>query len=198
MQAGNNLGLIECEADSGTHGAGAAAGADPFAMKGSTLVAYTSDPDQEIDWSGNGISDAVTFYDGNYLNYRAVPVLVMARKIDIVKGVATTVMNSISDVNVGVMRFNDNRGGPVIQDIVDLNCESHGHTSPLLTASSLAVEHRCRRLCTSRPGSGVVCRRITVELVNEHPTDPGALASTGPEVYNGPPCSPASRTTTCC
>ncbi len=185
MEAGNNLGLVECEDDSSIHGAGGTPGIEPFAVKGSTMVAYTSDPDQEIDWSGNAVSDAVTFYDGNYLNYRATPVLVMARKIDIVQGVATTVMNAISKVNVGVMRFNDNRGGPVIQDVVDLDT----NRTAIVNAINSIVPGGRTPLSETLYESARFWRGMPAyygQLVNEHPTDPGALSSTGPEVYQQP------------
>jgi len=192
MQPGNDSGIVECQDDSGVHGIGSTAASQPFAQKGSTLVAYTADSAQEVDWTGNGVSDSVTVYDGNYLNYRANPVIVSARKIDIVQDVATTVMNSISNVNVGIMRFNDRAGGPVIQDIVDLDTnrtaindaingiEAAGRT-PL--SETLYEAARFWRGMPAYYG----------ENINENPTDPGALRQLSPEIYEQPAMSSCTK-----
>ncbi len=192
LQAGTSLGFVECAADSGVHGAGASAATDSFARKGNSAVAYTSDPAQEIDWSSSAVSDAVTIYDGNYLNYRETPVLVMARKIDIVQDVAATVMNSVNDINVGVMRFNSMAGGPVIQDIVDLDANrtaiidaingiTHGGWTPL--SETLYESARYWRGLPAHYGQNV----------NEHATDPAALAQLSPEIYEQPTMSSCTK-----
>ncbi len=184
---GNNLGLVECEDDSGVHGASSTAASKPFALKGNSAEAYTSDATQEIAWISNSVSDSVTVYDGNYLNYRATPVLVSARKIDIVRDVTTTVMNSISNVNVGIMRFNADAGGPVIQDIVDLDVDQN-RTAVLLAINGIEAAgatplsetlYEAARFWRGMPA-------YYGESVNEHTTDPGALRQLSPEIYEQP------------
>ena len=64
---------------------------------------------------------SVTVYDGNYLNYRLVPVFVNQSRIGIVQTTSKIILNSIEGVNVGIMRFNSKRGGPVIQEMTDLD-----------------------------------------------------------------------------
>ncbi|MDH5501490.1 MAG: PilC/PilY family type IV pilus protein, partial [Gammaproteobacteria bacterium] len=185
MEAGNNLGLVECLKDSGVHGAGGTPALEPYALKGSTLVAYTSAEGQEISWSGNSVSEAVTMYDGNYLNYRAVPVTTLETKINIVKKVTQTVLNSIDSVNVGVMRFNDNAGGPVIKDIVDLDAN---RAAVIATINGIAAGGRTP-LSETLYEAARFWRGMPAyygEFINERPTDPAALASTGPEVYQQP------------
>jgi len=185
MQAGSSSDPVECASDSGVHGAGASAASEPYALKGNTSVPYTADPTQEISWLGSTVTNSVTVYDGNYLNYRANPVMVMARKIDIVQDVARTVLNSISNVNVGVMRFNDNAGGPVIQDIVDLDT----NRSAVIGAINGITAGGATPLSETLYEAARFWRGLPAyygETVNEHPTDPGALAQLSPEIYEQP------------
>ena len=186
MQPGNNLGIVECEDDNAIHGIGASPGTAPFAQKGATLVAYTSDPGQVIDWTGDGVvSESVTVYDGNYLNYRAVPVTVDARKIDIVQDVVGTVLSAISNVNVGIMRFNDSAGGPVIQDIVDLD---QNRTAIIAAVDSILPAGRTP-LSETLYESARFWRGMPAyygETINEHTTDLGALSQESPEIYEQP------------
>jgi type IV pilus assembly protein PilY1 len=183
MLAGNNTGLVECLRDRGRHGLGVAL--DVWAQKGSTLVPFTSDSTQELDWSGDNVSNTVTVYDGNYLNYRAIPVTVSRRKIDIVQDVSTVVMNSIEKVNIGVMRFNDAQGGPVIQDIVDLET----NRPAILAAINGIIPAGRTPLSETLYEAARFWRGMPAyygENVNEHATDPGALAVPSPEVYEQP------------
>ncbi len=182
---GESLGFVDCFADRSIHGAGATAASEPYARKGSTPYAYTSSPTQEIDWTGNAVSDAVTVYDGNYLNYRAILVTVPAKKIDIVKGVATTVMNAINKVNVGIMRFNNRDGGPVIQDIVDLDLNRTAVVSAIngITAGGRTplseTLYEAARFWRGMPA-------YYGQNISENPTDPGALRQLSPEIYEQP------------
>jgi type IV pilus assembly protein PilY1 len=182
---GDSLGLVECQADSGIHGFGASAASEPYAKKGSTLTPYTSARGQEISWSGGAISNSVTVYDGNYLNYRAVPVLVQDGKLNIVKKVSTTVLNSISNVNVGIMRFNDNAGGPIIQDVVDLDT----NRASILAAIDSLLPGGSTPLSETLYEAARFWRGMPAyygENVNETPTDPSALQQLSPEIYEQP------------
>ncbi|MBT8098820.1 MAG: hypothetical protein KJO82_03675, partial [Gammaproteobacteria bacterium] len=180
---GNNTGIVECFNDSGVHGIG-----DPndvYAKKGSTLTPYTSARSQEINWSGGAVSNGITVYDGNYLNYKAVPVLVNRSKIDIVKEVSDVVLNAIEDVNIGIMRFNDNEGGPVIQDIVDLDT----NRVAILAAINGIVDGGRTPLSETLYEAALYWRGMPAyygENVNEHVTDPAALSQLTPEIYEAP------------
>ena len=111
---------VECQADAGVHGDGrpgylwALAGsnnADPF----------TNDPGTQVNWGGAPRNQSYTVYDGNYLNWDANPVIIQLERIDIVKNVLTTLFQSITGVNVGVERFNDDEGGTIIQAMINLD-----------------------------------------------------------------------------
>ncbi len=182
---GVSLGIVECEKDSGVHGIGGTPALEPYALKGNSLTVYTSDSSQEIDWTSSTVSTSITVYDGNYLNYRAVPTVVNARKIDIVKEVATTVMNSVNDVNVGIMRFNDTDGGPVIQAVVDLDTNRTAIVNTIAglndggwTPLSETLYEAARYWRGMPAGYG--------ESISEHTTDPAALSQLSPEIYQQP------------
>jgi type IV pilus assembly protein PilY1 len=192
LEPGNQFGLVECRRDSGVHGIGPIAPSAVYAQKGSTLNPYTADPDQEIDWATSSVSNAVTVYDGNYLNYKATPEFENVRKLDIVQGVATTVMNSIEDVNVGIMRFNDRDGGPVIQDIVDLNT----NRAAIVTAINSINAAGRTPLSETLYEAALFWRGLPAyygENINEHATDPAALAQASPEIYQQPTMSSCTK-----
>ncbi len=185
LQPGAPNHIVECAKDSGVHGAGGNAATHTYANKGSSGVPHTATASQEIDWTGNGVNSAVTMYDGNYLNYQATPEFVFDTKMNIVKDVVSTVLNSISDVNTGLMRFNSADGGPVIQDIVDLNT----NRAAMLTAVGNLAPGGLTPLSETLYESALFWRGLPAlygEAINEHATDPGALAIVSPETYQQP------------
>jgi type IV pilus assembly protein PilY1 len=59
---------------------------------------------------GTGV--VFTVYSGNYLNYEASnPPTTLGTRISVVQQAATNLINSLSNVNVGLMRYSDNSGG---------------------------------------------------------------------------------------
>ncbi len=115
---GNTSDPVECQNDSGIHGDGSTG---VYAQAGTGLAQFTNDSNNEISWGSGDAAQVYTVYDGNYLNWRENPVYVSWSKMNILKAVIRNLMNSIEDVNVGLMRFNDSEGGRVINDIVDLD-----------------------------------------------------------------------------
>jgi type IV pilus assembly protein PilY1 len=62
--------------------------------------------------SGTGASE--TLYSANYLNYLASnPPVVAGTRISVVQQAATNLINSLSNVNIGLMRYSDNLSAPV-------------------------------------------------------------------------------------
>lgn len=134
LQSGNTEGLVECMADSGNHGGGTTGEVYATNDPGSP---FTSDPDRELAWGSAPATVTYTAYDGNYLNWKASAVQTDVRKIDILKAVTTAVLNSISGVNVGIMRFNNNNGGIVIKAMSDLDAD---RASILQTVANLRAQ----------------------------------------------------------
>lgn len=112
-------GIVECQEDSGLHGDGTSG--DVYAMAGTGGAQFTSNPDEEVNWESFPTNLTYTLYDGNYLNYRANPPEDDITRINIVKTVLKKVLSAYSDVNLGLMRFNNVDGGPVIHAMEDLS-----------------------------------------------------------------------------
>ena len=111
---------IECAADSSLHGNGTTG--EVYALAGSSIDSgWTSDASQEVAWGSAPLNLSYTFYDGNYLNYKQSPVTETQQRTDIMKTVTKTVLNSVNNMNVGIMRFNVEQGGSVVQAITDLD-----------------------------------------------------------------------------
>jgi hypothetical protein len=118
LAAGYNSEPVECEADYGIHGDGRPTFLWPKA--GSDVPDwYTEIENEAINFNGAPRNQNYTVYDGNYLNWDANPVIVSMERIDIVKQVLTTLFSAISNVRVGVERFNDSEGGTIIQGLID-------------------------------------------------------------------------------
>ncbi|RMF96494.1 MAG: hypothetical protein D6727_08140 [Gammaproteobacteria bacterium] len=103
---------LECQADAGVHGNG---GSATYAADGAAGPWSTSNA-AEPAWTQN-----YTIWDGNWLNWFRSGGTVQSTRIQVVKDVATNLLQNINGVNVGLMRFSDYRGwgtgeegGPVI------------------------------------------------------------------------------------
>jgi type IV pilus assembly protein PilY1 len=184
LEPGNSSDTVECQADSGWHG-GVAEGLNVYPMAGSGLEEFTDDPTLEISWGSFPTSETYTIYDGNYLNWRAAPVLVDRSRIDMVKTATKIALNSINSSNVGVMRFNDNAGGPVILGMTDLDSNRatiDGVIDGIIADGRTPIAETTYEAALYWLGAPAHYG----ELINEHATDPGALVSVQPEVYLAP------------
>ncbi|MDJ0918843.1 MAG: PilC/PilY family type IV pilus protein [Woeseiaceae bacterium] len=123
LEAGNETDQVECEGDSGEHGPDDLS-LDVYAKRGGDDEgddAFTAASSEELDWGSWPVSQTITVFDGKYLNYRQSATTLDRNKIDILKDVTKVVLNSVENVNVGLMRFNYEDGGPVILDMQDLD-----------------------------------------------------------------------------
>jgi type IV pilus assembly protein PilY1 len=190
LQPGNDSDVVECQADSGVHGDGTAG--DVYASNGSDGSVFTDDSDLELAWGSAPANVTYAVYDGNYLNWKNSPAMVSLAKIDILKAVTKAVLNSIDDVNVGIMRFNDNAGGPVIKAIGDLEVNRPGILATIDGLNAAGATPLAETLYES----ALYWRGMNAhygEIVNEHPTDSAALDSTSPENYRQPMTNMCSK-----
>ena len=191
IEAGFNTEFVECEADSGIHGDGTAGFV--YAAKGAGLAnPFTDDPSEELSWGSSPRNENYTFYDGNYLNWKNNPVTVNLERIEIVRAVIKSVLQSITNVDVGVMRFNFEHGGTVIKALSDLDTD---RTALLATIDSLGpTDHTT--LAETLYEAALYWRGTPAyfgEIDNQYATDPAALDSTGPEVYAQPEINTCSK-----
>jgi len=187
---GNTTDPVECKKDRGRHSGDVLV--DPnfgagglYAQAGGGVEPYTSIVKDEISWRSWPTNQKVTVYDGNYLNYRNVPTFVQQSRIGIVQTTAKIILNSIENVNIAVMRFNPEDGGPVIQEMTDLDTN---RANILATIDGIVADGFTPVSETMYEGA-LYWRGMPAyygERINVHPTAPGALASTNPEVYQRP------------
>ena len=190
LEEDNTEDIVECKADSGFHG-GPKQGRLKYAQAGSNIAAFTDDSTREVAWGSFPTSETYSVYDGNYINWRANPVLITMSRIDIVKTAAKITMSAINSSNIGIMQFNNSDGGPVIQAMTDLD----SNRAALDAVIDGIDAGGWTPLAETLYESALYWHGLPAhygELINENPTDANALASTGPEVYlapNSPACT---------
>lgn len=113
---GSNTRETDCKTDSGVHGNGGTAKYAADQANGP----WNSTAANSINWNNRGV---FTFMTGNYLNYwNNPPNLNVTTRTEMVKQAAKDVMDSISNVNAGLMRFSsDADGGMVVYAMSDLD-----------------------------------------------------------------------------
>lgn len=184
LAPGYNSEPVECQADSGTHGDGRPG--HLWAANGTNLAdPFTTDASAELSWGSAPRNLGYTFYDGNYLNWKNNPVTTSLSRSVIMREVAKKVLSSVNNLNVGLMRFDGNDGGPVILDITDLDSNrqtvidaveaigANGNTPLSETLYEAALYWR---------GMPAHYGRATMTAL----TDQNALITTAPEVYEQP------------
>lgn len=183
LEAGNSTDVVECRADSGEHGDGTAGEVYASALAGEEP--WTANESEEISWGSSPRNVSYTVYDGNYLNWKATPVDTTMTRNQIMREVTTRVLNSVDNLNVGIMRFNDEDGGAVIQGITDLE----QNRAQILDVVDGLTADGFTPLSETLYESALYWKGLAAyygEEIDEHATDPGALASAEPEVYQQP------------
>lgn len=104
--------VVECEADRGIDGNGT--DSEAYAANGPTGP-WAEDQTQEPAWNA-----AYTLFDGNWLNWSTNPPTETRTRLEIVQRAVNAMLDSLDNVNVGLMQFNADRGGPVVQAIRDI------------------------------------------------------------------------------
>jgi type IV pilus assembly protein PilY1 len=185
VASGYNTQPVECQADRGKHGDDSS-GSDVYATAGTNVSSiFTSDQGQEVGWGSSPRHISYTMYSGNYLNWKNSPVNTRLTRSVIMKEVTKKVLSSVNNLNVGLMRFNNMDGGPVILGMTDLDANRQ---DVLDAINSLPANGRTP-LSETLYESALYWRGMPAyfgENINETPTNPNALVSTNPEVYKQP------------
>lgn len=178
---------VECQADSGKHGDGSNP-AEVYADRDSSLPidqGFEDDPKKEVSWGSAPRNISYTVYKGNYLNWKNAPSTVTLSRTNIMKAVTKKVLSSVNNLNVGLMRFQGNNGGPVILDITDLDANRQA----VLNAVDALPAGGNTPLSEVMYESALFWRGMPAHYgttVFTTLTDPNALASTTPMVYQRP------------
>lgn len=185
LQAGNLDGPVECREDSGIHGEYGGQSNAVYAAAGTSGQQYTPNPGKEIAWGSFPTSEVYTVYDGNYLNWLENPVQTSKSRISIVKDSVKKVLNSINNAQVGIMRFNNTEGGVVIKGLTELasNREALNSSIDSINANGFTP------LGETLYEAALYWQGLPAyygERITQHTTDPNALASASPKVYQSP------------
>ncbi len=130
---------IECQDDFGDHGE-TAASANVYPADENDGGPWTSNVNNAINWNRTGTT--YTLYSANYLNWRNSPGTTTTKtRLEIVQEVFSDLMDSISNINISVMRFDNksqsyNKGGYFImpmQELTDANRDDYRNAVNALT-----------------------------------------------------------------
>jgi len=188
---------VECQADSGRHGDGidtdrvyAESGSDKKNL-------WTKDSDKEISWGSSPRNISYTVYSGNYMNWKAQPDNVVMSRSEIMKSVATQVLSSVNNLNVGLMHFNPNppgsvgfpppgagQGASVVLDMMSLD----DNRQAVLDAVKALPADGYTPLSETMYENALFWRGMAAEYADRVTaiTDTRALASTAPMTYEQP------------
>jgi len=108
----SDLNYIDCDVDQGVHGNG---GAETYINVSGSNAPYTSNPTNATTNWGSIESDTVTFYTGNYMNYKVTSVQVQSTRFDVMRNVIKNLIFGIDGVNVGLMRYDRNAEGGAVR-----------------------------------------------------------------------------------
>lgn len=185
LEVGNNRDAVECGADSGTHGDGSSASLVYATALADQKNPWTSDPNLEISWGSAPRNVSYSVYDGNYMNWQVNPITVTLSRNEIMRTVITNMLRSVDNMNVGIMRFNNEDGGVVIQGLADLETnrdELIGVVDALDAGGFTPLAETLNEAAQYWHGlNGYYAERIS-----EHPTDPDALQGGTGHLYNSP------------
>ncbi len=191
LAPGYHNAVVECQADSGIHGDGRSS--FRYAASGTALSdPFTDRADEELSWGSAPRNVSYTVYDGNYLNWQAQPDSSTTTLTEIMQTATKAILDAQVNMNVGIMRFNNRDGGPVIFGLADLE---NNRTALAEIIEELPADG-FSPLSETLYESALYWRGDSAfygELVNDIPTDPNALASTAPEVYRQPAFGSCSK-----
>ncbi len=185
LKPGFSSNPVECRADSGRHGDGSDAD-EVYADRDSDIEideGFEDDSSKEVSWGSAPRNISYTIYKGNFLNWKASPATVVMSRTDIMKAVATKVLSSVNNLNVGLMRFSNGNGGAVVLDITDLDTNRQAVLDAIDSLPASGVTPLSETLFEAALfWRGMPAHYGAMTAL----TDPNALASTAPMVYQQP------------
>jgi type IV pilus assembly protein PilY1 len=131
--------VVECKSDEGKFGLNGDT-TNAWAADGKTTNGYwvnSANSGGVVKWNQTHNSVTYTLYSGNYLNWTRSAAYSSTR-LAIVQEVATSLINSINGVNVGLIHYNDTQGGMVAHAMENITTARTAINSEInaLTAST--------------------------------------------------------------
>ncbi|NOZ54574.1 MAG: pilus assembly protein PilY [Gammaproteobacteria bacterium] len=123
LSSRNHTDVVECLADFGVHGE-TNSSTKHYPADENDGGPWRNNSNNAINWNNTGRT--YTFYSANYLNWReSNTTTVTQTRLEIVQNVFSNLMDSISNINVAVMRFDNksrsaNKGGYFIMPMQEL------------------------------------------------------------------------------
>ena len=185
LAAGYTGEYVECQSDSAVHGDGID-GTRLWAASGDNVSElWTNNSSEEVSWGSSPRNISYTVFSGNYLNWKSSPTTVQLSRSVIMKEVSKKVLSSVKNLNVGLMRFDEADGGPVILDIMDLDTNRQTVLDTIDALPAGGVTPLSETLYESAlfwRGMPAHFGQSTFTAL----TDQNALAQTDPAVYEQP------------
>lgn len=173
---------VECKQDSSVHGYGATPGNEPYAQSGNNNPLYTTDSNLVVDWGSKPTHKIYTVYDGNYLNWYYNPPGTAMSRTAMMKAVTKNVLGSVSNVNVGFMRFNNTQGGRVLHALKDLD----SNRAQANTVVDNIPAGGWTPLAETMYEAGLYYSGLNTEYATPAITDPDAILANPPMNYKAP------------
>jgi type IV pilus assembly protein PilY1 len=198
LASGYDTAPVECQTDSGIHGDGRSA--HLWAKKGSNLLdPFTTEVTSALSWGSAPQNVSYTVYDGNFLNWKASPVNATLSRAEIMQAVIKNILGSVDNMNVGLMRFNNEQGGAISVGIKDLE----DNRTEILNTIDTFDPNRQTPLAESMYEAALYWRGLPAHFYGApedylppatyFPTDPSAYSSTSPNTYEAPEFNACSK-----
>ena len=130
ISSSNTTSVVECEADSGTHGSSSTPTPNVYASNSGQYSALQSN---EIDWGSRNNRLAVT---ANYHDFLQSPNVETDTKTNVMKAAAVNLVNNFTGLNLGLMRFDTNgQGGYVVHHFSDIETDKTNIISAINSGS---------------------------------------------------------------
>ncbi len=109
----NHTSQVECKADRGVHGLNTTG--NLYAANSDNSGPWRANDDKEINWNDTDVARTYTLFTGNYLNFRHGNEVgsnqpTHITRLEAVKNVFSSLIDSISNINLAVMRFDKDAG----------------------------------------------------------------------------------------
>lgn len=117
LNPSSNPSTVECFGDKGIHGVDDASAAKwPQSGTASNTTGRFTSTETNMFWSNTNKGVTKTLYSPNYIRYMRNGAVAKQTRMEIVRAAAASFVNSLPNVNVGVMRYSTNEATYVNQD----------------------------------------------------------------------------------